>query len=203
VTKTTTTEAKREEGSERTCVGCRATSDPEELERFVWVGDELIYDMRRRAPGRGAWVHVREECLRRALRGGFSRSFREGVKAPVFEELVEVLRAGLERRVVEALQVEIKSARLCMGADAVVEGLERKKVSAVWIASDIGANTRSRIEACARRAEVALIEAWDGERLGALFGRPSVVVIGIHDAKRASRVALDVKSLVNLAAFGG
>lgn len=196
-------EAQQEEGSERTCVGCRETTCPEELERFVLLEGQLVYDMRRRAPGRGAWVHTRPVCLERAVRGGFARSFRQKIDGVQVAELVRGLREGIERRVSEALQVEVRSGQANMGADAVAEGLRTRRVSAVLVAQDAGRSTRERAEHQAAQVNVPVIELWDGERLGSLFGRECVVLVGVSERARALRLAQDCKSLVNLAAFEG
>lgn len=197
-------EAKQEEeGSERTCVGCREATDPGELERFVMLEGQLVYDMRRRAPGRGAWVHARPQCVERAVRGGFGRSFKHKIEGAQVAQLVRGLREGIERRVIEALQVEVRCGQASMGADAVAEGLRARRIAAVLVAQDAGRSTRERAEHQAAQAEVPVIELWDGARLGALFGRESVVLVGIGDRARAERLAQDCKSLVNLAAFEG
>jgi len=39
----------------------------------------LRFDTKRRATGRGVYIHRRPECLQAALRGGFSRSLRRKV----------------------------------------------------------------------------------------------------------------------------
>lgn len=70
----------------RTCVGCRATAPQRELVRVVLVDGKAVVDRERRAPGRGAWVHPRPECLTGARRGGLARSF----KSPVVADLALV-----------------------------------------------------------------------------------------------------------------
>jgi ribosomal protein L30E len=105
--------------------------------------------------------------------------------------------------VVEALQVEVRCGQASMGADAVAEGLRARRIAAVLVAQDAGRSTRERAEHQASQAGVPVIELWDGARLGALFGRESVVLVGIGDRARAERLAQDCKSLANLAAFEG
>ena len=68
----------------RTCVGCRRRDHQNALLRVVAVRDEdtatrwsLVPDDRRRAPGRGAYVHPVPECLQTAIaRRAFGRALR-------------------------------------------------------------------------------------------------------------------------------
>ncbi|HEY7813618.1 MAG TPA: YlxR family protein [Nakamurella sp.] len=69
----------RPPGPQRTCIGCRMRERDVELLRVVVVAGAVIPDMRRRLPGRGAWLHrdlrcydlaQRRRAFGRALRGG-------------------------------------------------------------------------------------------------------------------------------------
>ncbi|MCD2261697.1 YlxR family protein [Dietzia aurantiaca] len=66
-------------GPTRTCVGCRGRDSDSRLLRIVHDprSAALSPDPRRRASGRGAWVHRDERCIRTALdRKAFIRSLR-------------------------------------------------------------------------------------------------------------------------------
>ncbi|WP_206446275.1 YlxR family protein [Agrococcus sp. KRD186] len=52
----------------RTCLGCRARSEPALLVRIAVQGDAAVVDHDRRLPGRGAWVHPTQQCAERAVR---------------------------------------------------------------------------------------------------------------------------------------
>ena len=75
---------------QRTCVGCRQVTAAAELSRVVAdAAGHLHFDTgRRKAPGRGAYVHREPRCLERALAGGFARSFRRKVCAATARSLV-------------------------------------------------------------------------------------------------------------------
>ncbi|HZZ46500.1 MAG TPA: YlxR family protein [Pseudonocardia sp.] len=61
----------------RTCVGCRSRCEATGLLRVVAAAGALVPDLRRRLPGRGAWLHPDPECLRLAQRrGAFPRALR-------------------------------------------------------------------------------------------------------------------------------
>ena len=64
----------------RTCVGCRRRTTAAELLRVVvGPGHRLVPDPRRRAPGRGAWVHRDPGCVDLAER---RRAFVRALRVP-------------------------------------------------------------------------------------------------------------------------
>ena len=64
-------------GPERTCVGCRVRERSTVLLRVVAVDGVVIPDLRRRLPGRGAWLHPDLGCLAAAeRRRAFGRALR-------------------------------------------------------------------------------------------------------------------------------
>ncbi len=52
----------------RTCVGCGVRAAKSDLLRVVAVGGEAVADPAARRPGRGAYLHPREDCVERARR---------------------------------------------------------------------------------------------------------------------------------------
>jgi predicted RNA-binding protein YlxR (DUF448 family) len=52
----------------RTCVGCGARVAKSDLIRLVAVGGEIVVDPAARRPGRGAYLHPSQDCLKRAQR---------------------------------------------------------------------------------------------------------------------------------------
>ena len=80
VGKATPVDGLRQE-SLRTCVGCRQRADRSGLLRVVAVEADgcwsVVPDLRRRLPGRGAWLHPATECLQLAhRRRAFARALR-------------------------------------------------------------------------------------------------------------------------------
>jgi predicted RNA-binding protein YlxR (DUF448 family) len=60
----------------RTCVGCGERTAQRDLVRLRIEGERVIVD-RRRAGGRGAWLHADATCLEKALRRrAFARALR-------------------------------------------------------------------------------------------------------------------------------
>lgn len=58
-------------------MGCRTTGSRQALLRVVADHDELVVDVARRMPGRGAWLHPDPHCLELAVkRRAFGRALR-------------------------------------------------------------------------------------------------------------------------------
>lgn len=62
---------------ERTCVGCRHRSSRAELLRIVEESNVLVFDIQKKLPGRGAWIHPSQDCLKLAIqRNAFGRALK-------------------------------------------------------------------------------------------------------------------------------
>jgi predicted RNA-binding protein YlxR (DUF448 family) len=73
----------------RTCVGCRQEGSRRSLIRLVRTPDGTVaLDPVGRAPGRGAYLHRAEECVRQARRRrALERALRATVPETVWQEL--------------------------------------------------------------------------------------------------------------------
>ncbi len=73
----------------RTCVGCREEGGKDELVRLVRAASgEVSVDEAGRAPGRGAYLHRRPECIELARkRGGLNRALNTAIPAEVWSQL--------------------------------------------------------------------------------------------------------------------
>lgn len=77
-------------GPQRTCVGCRQVVAQGQLLRLAVVDERVVPDPRRRAPGRGVYVHARPDCLKAAGKGGLARSLKRGVSRPELDAIASV-----------------------------------------------------------------------------------------------------------------
>ncbi len=181
---------------ERTCVGCRVATDPEDVVRLVLAPDgSVVPDLGRRAQGRGAWVHPRPDCLRDAARRGLARSFG----APVVtspELLVALLRGAAERRVTALLSSAWRARRTELGADAVAAALAAGTAELVVVAAD----ARAAAETPGLDAAIAagLVRVWGTKaEIGRAVGRAEVGVLAVQDAGlgRALSTALQMAQM--------
>ena len=87
-------------GPMRTCTGCGGRAPRRTLLRFVAAGGGLEFDERRRAPGRGAYLHDGPDCWTAfARRRGPVRSLRLTPARPERERLVAMLAAHAAAKV--------------------------------------------------------------------------------------------------------
>lgn len=77
------------QGVIRSCIGCRKRSAPSQLIRLVLQDGEVVCDLVRRQPGRGAYLCPKVACLDGAIK---RRSLPRALRGPVRAER-EVLRA--------------------------------------------------------------------------------------------------------------
>jgi predicted RNA-binding protein YlxR (DUF448 family) len=161
-------------------VGCRETTAPDELVRFVLGPDgELVPDLKGGSFGRGAWVHPRPECLERAPKG-FCRSFSSNVRV-TSGELGQLLRSAAERRTLSLLASAQGAKRVVLGKAAVEEALALGHVRLLVVATDARAAIESR-EVQAAIAAGRAVAFGTKQSLGDALGREELGVLGILDA---------------------
>ena len=78
----------------RQCVGCREMRPKRELVRVVKSPEgEITLDFKGKAPGRGAYVCPKAECLRRAIK---SRALERGLDCQIPQEIYDQLLLRME-----------------------------------------------------------------------------------------------------------
>jgi hypothetical protein len=178
-------------GTARLCVVTREVKPTEELVRFVVGPDQAVVpDLKRKLPGRGAWVTARRDVLAMAVkRGAFARAFRADVKAaPDLPASVEGL---MERAVLDALAIARKARQVVVGHAQVEAAAEDGAALAVLHAANAGPEGVRQILAAIRRgsppdgANVVVIRVFTSAQLDLAFARPNVV----HAALLAGRAS--------------
>jgi predicted RNA-binding protein YlxR (DUF448 family)/ribosomal protein L7Ae-like RNA K-turn-binding protein len=173
-------------GPTRTCVGCGERADVNSAADLVRLiigpNGEIAVDARGGGFGRGAHVHARPECMRRAVERGFSRSAKARIHTIQIDDaepagvplsvrsLAIAIQHAIERRIEGLLVSASRSKWLVLGSDAVKYASQRGEAELVVVATDAAAAaelTAVRIAVTEGRAV-----AWGSkERLGALLLR--------------------------------
>src|SRR5262249_20034030 len=176
--------------TERLCVATRSVKPVTDLIRFVVGPDgEVVADLKRKLPGRGAWVTATRTALAEAIRRkAFVRAFKREVR--VEPDLADRVDAWLERSALDALAIAHKSGAVVAGFGRVEAALERERVVALVTAADAGAEGVKRIAAAMRRigpqgAHIARVEQFTSAQLDLALGRANV----IHAALLADRAS--------------
>ncbi|MBR1599595.1 MAG: YlxR family protein [Lachnospiraceae bacterium] len=77
----------------RKCIGCGEMIPKKQLLRIVKNKDgEIKIDMTGKENGRGAYLHLSEECFEKAVKSkGLERSFKMSIEADVYDQLKKEL----------------------------------------------------------------------------------------------------------------
>ena len=166
--------------------------------RFV-VGPEgsVVPDVAGRLPGRGLWVTASREAVERAMRGGFAKAARAGVKVPA--GLADTVADLLLRRVIDTLGLARRAGVVETGFDRVGEALDSGRVAVLVQASDASTLGRRKLAAKAQarggEAKVAEIDCLTLAELGLALGRENVVHAAVAPGGLAQRLLDDAARL--------
>ncbi len=183
--KTRNRQAPERASPQRTCVVTRETHPVEALIRFVVAPDGTVApDLRRRLPGRGAWVTASRDVVETAVR---KRRLEPalGLAGPVDPGLADQVDALLQRAAVAALSMARKAGEAVQGFVKVGDAIDRGRAVALVQAPDAGDGAR-KLAARWRRSRgdaPVVIDCFKHEDLDLAFGRTNV----IHAALLAGR----------------
>src|SRR5690606_39058607 len=127
---------KDRETPERRCIVTGEVQPKTGLIRFVASPDgDVVPDLAEKLPGRGFWVTADRTILTRAMaKGLFSRGAKAPVTAP--DDLLDLIEAGLARRVVELISLSRKTGNAVAGFEKVKGWLALGKAKVLLQASD-------------------------------------------------------------------
>lgn len=183
---------------ERTCAGCNEVALREDLERFVVMNDVIVHDVRKKAPGRGIWVHPRRQCLQAAASGGFARRARAKITLPDEQDAWMASVAGaISTRVDEGMRVAIRSKNAYQGGREVEDAMKKGQVKLLILASDAGDASQKKYRSNAERKDITWLTLHDGYRLGQAAGKDFLAVLGIGGAW-AARLQRDIQASINV-----
>lgn len=172
----------------RTCVGCKASGEPQDLVRLVVGPDgQIAPDLAGGAFGRGAWVHARTSCLLGAVRGGLSRGLKQQVVADL-PALLGQLREAAARRALSLLQAAQRGKLAGLGATAVEEAERDGSVELLVLARDARASAElAPVRRLATRGRVCLFKT--KAELGAAFGRDELGLVALFSPDLSREVS--------------
>jgi len=169
------------EGSERTCLVTRAKLAPEDLLRFVLSPDGVVVpDLRRKLPGRGAWVQASRDAVAEAVR---RKAFARGFKAPAQAgaDLPDLVDALLVKDALQSLSMANKAGFVLAGAFKVEQEIAQRAPAALIEAKDGSPDGARKIVAALFRrwpeaaAETPRVELFDSGQLDLALGRTNVI----------------------------
>jgi ribosomal protein L7Ae-like RNA K-turn-binding protein len=184
--------------------------------RFVVGPDRRIApDFAERLPGRGIWLSARRDVLetgRRDVRsdagiaargtpklaGFFARAARGPVTVP--DDLADLLRRGLERRIAELLGLARRAGEAVAGFDKAREWIKAGRAGLVVQARDGSPDERVRFLAPETAARLGLTVAapLDAATLGVVFGRERSVHVAVAPGKLAALIGREAARLAGI-----
>jgi hypothetical protein len=184
----------RRAGSHRICAGCRQRRPESRLLRLVRGADgQVLPDLSRKLPGRGAHLCPDRRCFERAVeRRAFARAFRADVIAPDPQALADAFAAAGEQRVASMLAVAGRSGWLQVGRDAVRLALRRDRSALVLLALDASAGLVEQVGREARARHVPLRRLLKRRSLGRILGRRELAVVAVSHRGLAARLRLEI-----------
>lgn len=165
----------------RTCIATREVRDQDELIRFVLSPDGIVVpDLKRKLPGRGAWVSARREAVETAVkRRLFARSLKTQAVAP--EGLADAIEAALITDLRQALAFANKAGQVVTGFQKVESTISSGSVVAILHAAEAAEDGRRKLAQALRRRlgedmeSILVIDSMSGDDLDLALGRSRVI----------------------------
>ena len=186
---------KMREDPERRCVVTGEVQPKAGLVRFVLSPEGVIFpDLAAKLPGRGIWVTASREMIAKAAAKGL---FARGAKAPatVPDGLVDLVEAGLAKRVVELISLERKAGYTVCGFEKVKGWLADGKAKVLLQASDGSDRGKGKLWTPEGGRWFGCLTA---SELGLAFGRDSVVHAALAAGGLTKRVVEEAAKLNGL-----
>lgn len=185
----------------RTCILAREEAPREGLIRLALSPeDEVLPDIRAKAPGRGAWIGVDRAELEAAqakgrLRGALARAFKtQDLRIP--DDLADRIAAQLQRNALDRLGLEAKAGHVTTGGEKLDKAARSGKLHLLLHAADAGADGAGKLAQAWRvgsdlegSGRKGLTLPVSRTILSLALGRENVVHAGLTDPRAASRVS--------------
>lgn len=158
---------------ERSCIVTRQAREPGELIRFVCAPDGTVTpDLKRKLPGRGAWVSARADIVAKATAKMFSRALKREAKLP--SDLSALVERLLRQDALQALALANKAGCVVAGFDKAAEAVASGRAAAILHAREAADNGRRKL-AGAARGKIAFLAPFASEEMDLALGRIHVI----------------------------
>jgi predicted RNA-binding protein YlxR (DUF448 family) len=183
---------------ERMCIVTRQVRGPDELIRFVVAPDgEVVPDLRRRLPSRGAYVTATAADVATAERKHlFAKAF-DG-KVSVAAGLAGRVDRLLAERAEQALSLARKAGTAVFGYSKVEGALAKSDVVALLHAAEAAADGIAGLAAAARRAgrSPQIVRIFASEQLDLAFGRTNAIHAALLAGPASEHAVARIRDLV-------
>jgi len=196
-----------ETGPLRRCIVTRERAPREKMIRFVvgpaagdHAGGKIVPDIAATLPGRGIWLSARADVIETARkRGVLARIGGKLAHGPVVvpPDLLEILQAGLVRRIGELLGLARRAGQAICGFEKARPWLSSGRAGLVLQAADGSVAERARFLS-GHAGRIAAATPLSAAALGAIFGRDPVVHVVVAPGRLAAALAMECERLAGL-----
>jgi predicted RNA-binding protein YlxR (DUF448 family) len=182
-----------EKGPIRTCIGCGERFPKDTLLRFV-VDNEgnLIPDIKKKLPGRGASLCYANDCVKSALK---KRQFTRHLKTNLNEITIDELRIktldALYNYLYTIMRFAFGGSNIVDGLDLCVKEIKDNNIKLCLITEDISQNSLKKILPVVNRYNVKVTYISDKKNTAIKLHHPIRTVFGIKDEVLADKL-LDI-----------
>ncbi|MDP6602800.1 MAG: RNA-binding protein [Rhodospirillales bacterium] len=178
----------------RRCLVSGARLPKSALLRFVVAPDgTLVPDLDGRLPGRGLWLRSRRDVVNTACAtNAFAKAARARVTVPA--DLADRVEGLMARRCLDLVGLARRAGEAAAGFEKVKAWINAGRGGVVFAAVDGSPSARQKLKALAR--DIPLIEAFEGDALGAAMGRSFGVCFVIAPGRFAQRLKDEVGRLL-------
>ncbi|MBK5273484.1 MAG: DUF448 domain-containing protein [Desulfuromonadales bacterium] len=173
---------KQQEKPQRSCLGCRQSSDRDRLIRFVLSPHaEVVPDIEAKLPGRGAYTCVSEECLRAAFKQRqFNRAFKREVVVVSPDEMTENVISIMQKRILGYLGLANRAGQVVSGGSMVSDAIKGgRKPGLILLAIDVSEDIGKKIEMLAAVHHIVCMRVMKKDDFGAILGKAPRSAIAI------------------------
>lgn len=169
----------------RKCVTTGESLDKSRLLRFVVSPDGVLtFDLNHKLPGRGAYVIPDATAMQTALtKNLFAKSFKEKIKTP--PDIADQVTSQLRQTALQCLALARRAGDAVAGSDKAQDFARTEKLGAVILASDAGNDGQQNAKKMA--GSLPVIDTFNRDELGQIFGRDQAVVIVMRESGIKSR----------------
>jgi hypothetical protein len=175
----------------RMCIVTRQSLPEDELIRFVLSPDgEVVPDLARKLPGRGASVELSRQKVEEAVRKqAFRRGFESDCRVP--DDLADRVGAQLRQQALSHLMLARKAGEAVSGAAKVEEALAKGPVKILLHAGEASEDGVRKINRAAQPGTV-ISTAFTSAEMDLAFGRANVIHAAVAAGGLASRLAYHI-----------
>ena len=188
----------------RKCLASGVVRPREDLLRFVVAPDQtVVLDLSGRLPGRGLWLSPQRDMLEKACaRNLFAKSAKRSVR--VQADLVSRVEGLLRERCLELLGLARRAGQAVAGFEKARAQLSSGRAALLIQARDAAEDGRARLSALGRGVsrELKLVEQFDADELGRVFGRSTVVHVAVAPGGLAERIVANCRHLAGITGSG-